>query len=293
LAGSVNRKAFSVVYSVVVEGKRVEVSGELLERCIEVASKNKILLHFLRALNIENGIRAREEARYRMFLGVLRSMSRALQGLDYAFIKLVKPVTYVPSDVDVLVDRRDLGEAVRRLQSLGFEIEVLEPYCITMRRGSAVVDLYLHLTLGGAIYIDARALAGYTTIHDIDGIEVHTLERWMESLVAAAHALYKERLYTLNDLVTVERWLSAKTIELARELRCLDALRRALTINHLVREGAVELPYKLPLSQWMHLLATKMLRDSVTRATVLNVFKALRDPRIGRLIVSKIMRESY
>jgi len=38
--------------------------------------------------------------------------------------------------------------------------------------------------------------------------------------MAASHAIYEERIYTLNDHFTVEKWASEKALKLAQELKC-------------------------------------------------------------------------
>ena len=46
--------------------EELSIDRSVLERCIEVAAKNKVLLHFLRVLDIRNRVRFCEEARYRI-----------------------------------------------------------------------------------------------------------------------------------------------------------------------------------------------------------------------------------
>lgn len=288
-----NNNVFRIVYEAVVYGKRVSLSRGTLVRCIEVASKNKVLLHFLRALDVRVDARLREEARYRRFLEHLRIVVSALEGLDYVFIKLRKPVVYVPADIDVLVDRGQVSEAVHRLMRWGFRVEVLEPYCVTMVHGDAVVDLYVYPTLGGMIYLDAGKLLEHRVFAEFNGIVIPVLETYVEALLSIAHALYKERIYTLNDYVTVKSWFSRKTIRLAEELQCLNAVEEAFIIHRLVEEHSLALPYRIPLTGWIRLLGSKISCDELARSTLPNLFRALRDRRFGKLVVSKITRETY
>ncbi|KSW10751.1 hypothetical protein CF15_08190 [Pyrodictium occultum] len=286
-----NSEAFRLVYEAVVHGRAVE-PGELLEECIEAASKNKVLLEFLRAAGVQGRLRALEEARYRLFLEALHLVSRALRGLNYVFFKLRKPARYVPSDIDVLVDPGDAARARRRLERVGFRVEVLEPYTITMRRGRVIVDLYTYPTVGGVVYLDGPRLLEYRELGVFEGLEIPLLERPLEALVAAAHAVYKERLYTLNDYVTLARWGSRTMLRLAEELGCSDAVREALRIHSMVYMGGV-LPYRIPLARWLLLLLRKASRDAATRATLPNIARAFEDPRFGELVRSKLLRETY
>jgi len=285
--------AFQIVYDVVVRGKRMPLDGDVLAECIEVASKNKVLLHFLRALDIRSDIRLREEARYRRFLGNLSVVVDALEGLDYVFIKLRKPAIYVPADIDVLAARNRVPEAVSRLMRRGFSVEVAEPYCVTMVRGSTIVDLYVYPTLGGMIYLDVGKLLEYGVFAEFDGVEIPVLETYAEALITIAHALYKERIYTLNDYMTVRAWFSTKTIKLAEELNCLDAVEETIIIHRLVEEQRLALPYRISFAKWLGLLGYKILRDGLARATLSNLPKTLKDRRFGKLILSKVVRDTY
>ncbi len=288
-----DRDAFRVVYDVVVHGKKPRLEEGFLEECINVASKNKVLLHFLRVADIRSETRFREEAKYKRFLEYLRIVAEALDGLSYVFIKLRKPVVYVPSDIDVLIDRRHVVEAIARLVKKGFNVVVAEPYCVTMVRGDCIVDLYIYPTMGGVIYLDSEELFRHVERSLFNDIEVPVLRTYTEALMAIAHAVYKERIYTLNDYVTVKLWFSEKTLELAKKLRCLDAVSKALAIHRLVEEQSVVLPYRIPFAEWIDILRSKIVYDRLSRVTLLNIFKTLGDRRFGKLIVSKLTRETY
>lgn len=285
--------AFREVFEAVVHGEGRGRGGAPLAESVEVASRNKVLLHFLRVLDVRGEARLREEARYRGFLENLRRVASALEGLDHVFIKLRKPIAYVPADIDVLVGRGHVSRAVSRLMGRGFRVEVVEPYCVTMVRGGAVVDLYVHPTLGGMIYLDADRLSRHREPAELGGLEVPALKTYAEALTTIAHAVYKERIYTLNDYATVRAWLSRETLRLAEELKCLDAVREALTIHRLVEERRLTLPYRIPLARWLRLLGSKARNDRLARSTLHNPPRTLRDRRFGRLALSKLARKTY
>ncbi len=290
-----SKDAFSMIYDVIVGAKvdGTSLDESILAHCIDIAAKNKVLLQFLRASRVHGDIRSREEARYRSFLRGLSAVNEALKGLNHVFIKLRKPVAYVPSDVDVLVSGEDILEAVSSLLERGFSVEVVEPYCVTMVRGSTVVDLYVHPTLAGVIYLDARGLFEHSEPADLGGVEVPVLRTYAEALITVAHAVYKERIYTLNDYVTASRWLDWRSLKLAEDLQCLSAVREALAVHELVEKRKITLPYSIPYPKWASLLGSKVLYDELTRTTLLNVLKALGDKRFGKLFLSKLTRETY
>jgi len=289
----VERDAFRAVYAVLIHSEKPGIDDVLLRKCIDIAAKNKVLLHFLRVLDIRDDTRLSEEAEYRRFLRDLYMVAETLDGLNHVFIKLRKPVAYVPSDIDVLIARSHIVKAVARLRDRGFRIEVVEPYCITMVRGGCIVDLYVYPTIGGMVYLDAVKLMEHVERISFNSLEMPVLKTYAEALMTIAHAVYKERIYTLNDYIAVRTWLSEKTLRLAEELRCLDAVNEALAIHRLVEEHGVVLPYRIPFAKWVNILRSKILRDELSRATLLNVFKTPRDLRFGKLVVSKLARETY
>jgi hypothetical protein len=257
------------------------------------ARKNKILLHMLRTYNIEGPLRERQELGIRKIVEVVQTLSKLLKEYNYAFFKLIKPVSYVPEDVDLLIDEGQAEKAAQEIMRLGYTVAVKDPYCITLTKGNSIIDLYIHPSLGGAIIIDGQRLLEHRCPMEFNGVEIMSLERYAESLVAASHAIYKERIYTLNDYFTVDRWASRKTIKLAQELRCEEALKVAIYLNKKIRLGILETPYKIPLPTWLAILTRKLRRDSLARATSINMLKTLVNKRSGKLLTSRLTRETY
>jgi len=97
----------------------------------------------------------------------------------------------------------------------GFRIEAVEPYCITMVCGGCIVDLYVYSTMSGVIYLDAEELMRHAEYTSFNDLEMPALKTYAEALMTIAHAVYKERIYTLNGCITVKVWLSEKTLKLA------------------------------------------------------------------------------
>lgn len=286
-------KTLTAVLLDVLEHKASELSCFELNRLVEHAWKNKISLHFLRALNFQGTLREIQESRIRRTIQVVQTISAILKSYDYAFFKLTKPVAYVPADVDLLIDSRQAGEAAREVMRLGYRVAVKDPYCITLTKFDSIVDLYTHPSLGGAVFIDGQKLLEHKAVRDFSGVEIRTLETYAEALVAAAHAVYKERIYTLNDYFTTEKWTSKRTLKLAQESKCENAVKTALNLNREIRQGLLETPYRIPATTWFTILLRKLREDHLTRATSTNVVKTLTSKRAGKLLMSKLIRETY
>ena len=112
----------------ILNGKRLRNSeAELIEPLIELASKNKVLLQLLIDLGVEGFLREWQEKALRETVRTVEMLSKSLSGHDYVFFKLVKPVSYVPADIDVLVKLEEVGEIIRKIVGLGYEVVVKDP----------------------------------------------------------------------------------------------------------------------------------------------------------------------
>jgi hypothetical protein len=271
-------------------GQKVEVD---LNSLIGLASKNKVLLQLLVKLDVKNSLRESQEEAIGNIVRLVEKLSRGLDGFSFAFFKLVKPVSYVPADVDVLVRSEEREEIIRRIEGLGFRVEVEEPFCTTLAKGPFIVDVYVHPTLGGMIYIDGQELLSHVCVKDFSGLRIRSLESYAEALVSAAHAVYKERIYTLNDYFTVKEWATEETFKLAKKLRCASSLNLAMEINEAIEKGLIEAPYRIPVVTWTKLLVQKIINDPLTRSTSKNLVSSIGSKRGLKLLISKLTRGTY
>jgi hypothetical protein len=264
-----------------------------LEPLMKLASKNKVLLQLLIVLDIKGFLREEQEKNMRRTDQAVKVLSNSLKDSNHAFFKFVKPVSYVPSDIDILVSLDESDEVVKKIWMLGYRIVVKEPYCVTLVKGESIVDVYAHPTIGGVAYMDGEKLLEHVRTTEFNGLKIRTLEEYAEALMAAAHAVYKEKLYTLNDYFIVKKWATQRSVKLAEELNCEEALKLALAFNQKIENDGLNPPYNIPTLLWLKLLLQKLTNDKLTRATSSNIFKAIRDQRSGNLLTSKLTRETY
>ena len=125
----------------VIEG-RYSLTGGELNKLIEAARINKILLGFLRRANISTDLRWIEEMKYAKYMNLVKEVANLLNDLNYALYKFRKPIEHVSVDIDILVDRSDVAEASRRLLKNGFKPLVIEPYTVTFQKYGVPIDLY-------------------------------------------------------------------------------------------------------------------------------------------------------
>jgi len=62
------------------------------------------------------------------------------------------------------------------------------------------------------INVNTERLFEYKEDIEFNGVEIQTLTPSAEALVTMAHSIYKERIYTLNDYITVKNLMSKKTV---------------------------------------------------------------------------------
>jgi hypothetical protein len=226
-------------------------------------------------------------------LDVIKILSRYLKDYDHAFFKLVKPVTYVPADVDLLVNARHVKRVVKTIESIKYKIVAKDPFCITLAKDDSIIDVYTYPSLGGMIFIDGQKLLKHTSETVFNNVQIRSLEPYAEAVVVAAHAIYKERIYTLNDYFTFKKRVSKKSFKLAEELYCKGALEFAISLNKKVDKVLLGLPYKIPMPLWFKLLIQKFCSDELTRRTSMNLIEALTNRRSGKLFLAKLTGEIY
>jgi len=114
---------------------------------------------------------------------VAQFLSKLLKNYNHAFFKLVKPLSYVPADVDLLVDSDQAGRVAHEIMRLGYTVTVKDPYCLTLTRGCSIIDLYVHPSLGGVIFIDGQRLLEHSYIMGFNGVEVRSIEGFNSLLI--------------------------------------------------------------------------------------------------------------
>ena len=279
----------------IVEGLyRPRDAGEAA-KLAAVAKANKLYLPFLRVskdyLYSESVC---EERRYRWFIRNALEVAESLRGLRYAFYKFRRPVEHVSVDLDILVDPRHVSEAVSRLINKGFEIVVVEPYTVTLRRRGFIVDLYTHPSFAWVVYMSGEeVLRDYAEEFEYHGSIVTGITREAEVVVTAAHAVYKEHLVLLLDCLTFWKWGGRKALDIANELGVYDSMKILLSTCRDVLRSA-EAPVKIhPVSLFKAYLK-KALEDPLFRATSPNIIRYIMGrPESGRIVLWRLTRKSY
>jgi len=259
---------------------------------VQHAKKNKVLLQLLRKIDEQGALRVKEEKSYQETMAALGEIARCLTGLRYSLMKFNKPVLYSPADIDLLVAHDEVPEAVRRLLALGYLLRSNEPFCVTLEK-EVILDLYAHLCAANVPYIDGQILLSHVRETDIAGLPLPSLEKEVESMLAASHAVYKEQLFTLNDYLTFNGWYGPLTEDLAREAKVEPAIRMSEVISKQVREGRLELPYRLGLAEVSSVFSRKLLEDGRTRVSIAYALPTWTSPQFVRRVLGRRGRSAY
>ncbi|KXA89792.1 hypothetical protein AKJ61_02090 [candidate division MSBL1 archaeon SCGC-AAA259B11] len=302
---------------------------------LKLVEKNKIPLLFLRSLSNEERKDLEEESErceewHENFLKLASLTSRTLmnEGTEHTFFKTFKPFPYTPSDVDVLLrDEDSLDRTIDLFEGQRFEPLERSSYGCTFY--SPEHDLNLDLTtridVSGLVYLDKKHVFEETTEKRIKGTKMRTPKPYADLTITAAHALYKEQLFTLSDYYTFVIWREhlEDVLEFAEKGRIKPAMLWALnlaseitksafghdneilkTIDKLLKdedegeewkadEDTFEMPYNCPLSFLAKALVRKMSEDSKARNTLPKFLKNFADPKTVGEMVNHFDRETY
>ncbi|WP_054857859.1 hypothetical protein [Vulcanisaeta sp. JCM 16159] len=280
---------FRMILRALINGERIDVDQGI----IRLAGLNKVLLHVLRVVDYRGELRWRQEDGLRRIINVVSEIEDALDGIEHAFIKLIKPVVYVPADVDVLVERDQVLLAVAKLTRLGYRLLLYEPYTITLVKDGINVDLYVHPSAANLTYARGEEFLRLRTRGEYHGIEVNTIDRHAEVALTILHAIYKEGILTLNDAMTIMTWLSNDAVKLCEQLRCRNAMELALSVILSSITGSLVLPYKLSLGIWAVNLLARVLGRREYVPSLMQGIRRIWDSRSITQFTNRVMRISY
>jgi len=262
---------------------------------LEEAARNKVLLEYMRVTGYHGLWRDRQEEMRRRLVESIAEVEAVLgERVEHVYIKTCKPVAYVPSDIDMLAPPHGAAEAARLLARRGWRLAALDHYTVTMARRGVVLDIYTSLTLADTVYLDARLIdmRRDTETCMLDDTPIPAPRRPLEAAIDTAHAVYKERLYTLNDHLTLTRIGIGAAAEAARRLRVEGAVRHAALLASMAAKG-LRLPRHIDPPHWILLHASKTLRDPAYRATLGNTLRRILTRTAGGTILHRLRRQTY
>ncbi|ABW02286.1 nucleotidyltransferase family protein [Caldivirga maquilingensis] len=203
--------------------------------------------------------------RYGEFLGFLEYVVRRMDGLEYTVVKTLKPFRRIPSDIDLVVRREDLGRVIRMFRNNGLRLLDWAPYGATLHSTSYnyYLDVTTDLSVSGLVYISGEYLITHTVDRRINGVKVRAPVEPLDLLATIAHSVIKEWMFTLSDYYTAVLWLSnlTRVLRYARELHLTKSLM--LFISMVKELSDLAFGQNNPVSNVVRVLAPLNVRDNL------------------------------
>lgn len=147
-----------------------------------------------------------------------------------------------------------------------------EKCSVTLVRKYITVDVYVHPNMFNVvIYLDGSKPLAHRITANYHGVAIPTLDRRVETVVIMLHVLLKHNTYMLNDYYVAMECIDKKVVELTKELGEGKVVEWALRLNRAIEMGLVEAPYKLPISVWTILFLYKIIKDPLTKSTIIDI----------------------
>jgi hypothetical protein len=207
------------------------------KQLLNYAFKNKVLLLLLYGCPSlrEPALYCKLISQREKFLSGAADVSSALNNanVDFVVFKTLRPVPDAPIDIDMLVpNRQSVTDSINALRKR-FTVEVWgeDAYSIGLRLAETgeFVDIYLKPHVANFVYLGHNLFFEKRRYLGLDSVKVPLPSFEAEALAIVAHAIIKEQLVTLNDVISVTILLQSGDfevfLELARKERLLPTVK--------------------------------------------------------------------
>lgn len=241
-----------------IEDPSACLSLEELKSLVMYGYVNKVLLTFMH-LGPE---KLRSTTLYRKFLKQRRMFLRHLvevvnvldrTDIEYVIFKTLRPVIDTPVDIDIVVGSR--SEAYNAILDLKkrFKVEVWDQdtYSIGMRIADfgEFVDFYVKPHVADIVYLDPEPLLRnkvYIQLSELgNGAYVPVPRFEYEFCAVLAHAIIKEWMVTLNDILTLTTYYGM--LPWSKLLESVKGQKLGLALRTFFKTRFTSLPQKLGL----------------------------------------------
>lgn len=292
---------------------------------MHLARANKVhLLYAIHTNNMDHILQSKHDIAIRTILEVSDIFN--VNKINYALFKTIRPFPYMPSDVDILIERHSLVKVITLLEEHNYSKYIKDSLCTTMKK-DINVDLYLDPSVSNLAYLDGEVLMKHKSIKKINDTEVHTLTNYAEIIAVACHSFYKEQLFTLSDYYTLtilaeEHKMINDVINFARITNATDVLKvtanickritlQAFETDHLIickiadllnqdeydacrdyPNEFITLPYKFSMRFVMKSLMKKVSKEYGNITLMKGILKSISLKQLRKLFEHKV-RETY
>jgi len=332
-------KIFCVLRSIGLPGLMSrEDSVKSSPEYLQIAKINKIPLFYLESLSDteRNQFKSQYDAFRMRHEKVVRSIAYVSEvfeksHVNYSFFKTIKPFSYLPSDVDVLINSAgDFSRALRALTKVGFVKMAEDSFSTTMKnleRDSFLLDVDLQLapSVANIPYINTAMLFDHVIEKRNGNALIKTLDANADIIVAASHSFYKEHMFTLSDYYTIallssnvspsdlfDLSLRTKTtlsvfttFTLVNQITKVAFGRKLENVENIIKkigepltancylQKSIDVPFKFSQIWSFLALMNKVIEDPLPRSSILKAFyNSMSTDQLDKLL-KHFIRETY
>jgi len=157
------------------------------------------------------------EIKHRKFLEVLKSVAELFEGsgIDYVVFKTIPPYKYLPRDIDILVDKKDLKKAINLLISKGFRLtktHIIHKE-VSLVKDDVEVDLHWQIGWMGNRVIDEISILRNSISYKLEDINVRVPDPTHEFLLIATHSILQHHYITLGEVHYIRALIARHDID--------------------------------------------------------------------------------
>jgi hypothetical protein len=311
---------FSLLKTIGIPGIVKGVKGNNDPELEKMAKLNKISLLYMSAINVSEDDYSDLVHRNKLLYSTLADLSLLFNkhNIEYCVFKTIKPFPTTPSDVDVLLSKRDFIEAESLLMSSGFTRTARDAYSSTLEK-EMIVDLQLQPSVSNVPYLPKMLLMKNAELRKVNDFNVSTLNPEAELIVIAAHSVYKEQMFTLNDYYAItmlaEQVDPARLLSLVKSANVLEVVRLAVALCSQITESVFNvnlkisqlsgilgqsqkwqiqsMPIKFAFPMIIKLLLSRATKDKEMRSKVLPAIIRVASPGQLMKLFAHVVRSTY
>ena len=239
-----NRHSYTKIVIESIIRRKPLAENNISQDLIDFAKVNKVLFllgHYndrIRKTNEWVMLNRRYREQLRSIVDVIDLAERL--GIDILIVKTLKPFRYAPDDIDILViEESNLYMFLNHLRKQGYIVHKKGTPEVTLRKiiNNIIIDLDIHAKMGAGPYeyIDRHYLWRRRIYKNIYNRKIPVPNEVDELLITAAHAIMKEFMILLADVIHVLS-LNKLIIKEAKKQSAIiglsQALRSLLTLSY-------------------------------------------------------------
>ena len=147
------------------------------------------------------------QKQYKKLLHTLSLISEIFDknNIDYVIIKTISNFKYVPTDIDILLNKRDYKVACRILRSIydKYKKEVMHDSVIFIKDGLFPVDLHTKISWFSKRDIDEKRVLKRKLFITFENIKIPIPSPEDELMIVCAHSIFQHHYTTLNELYQI------------------------------------------------------------------------------------------